>query len=69
MPTLVRVGPYRFYIVQADCAERMHVHADGEAGTAKLWLEPEVALASSAGYTPRQLRPGSRRSSAQVLDS
>ena len=56
VPTLVRSGPYRFFIVLYDCAERMHVHASGGSrGAAKLWLEPEVEVAAAKGYTRRQL--------------
>jgi len=56
MPTLLRVGPYRFYIVMFDCHERMHVHVGGGGpGAAKIWLLPEVSVAASRGYTARDL--------------
>ncbi len=52
MPTLLRVGPYQFYIVMFDCRERMHVHVRGGGrGRAKLWIEPEVGLGPLIRYT------------------
>jgi hypothetical protein len=55
MPTLLRVGPYQFFIVMFDCGERMHVHVQGGGGEAKFWLVPEVSLAAHRGYTARDL--------------
>jgi hypothetical protein len=55
MPTLLRVGPYRFSIVMADCIERAHVHVSGGNGACKLWLSP-ISIARSAGYGPREQR-------------
>ncbi len=56
MPTLLRVGPYQFFIVMFDCGERMHVHVQGGGrGAAKFWLVPEVSLAAHRGYTARDL--------------
>jgi hypothetical protein len=56
MPTLLRVGPYQFYIVMFDCRERMHVHVKGGGpGEAKFWLEPNINLAAHRGYTARDL--------------
>ena len=55
MPTLLKVGPYRFFIVMMDCEERRHVHVKGGgSGEAKFWLEPDVELAANQGYTPRE---------------
>ena len=56
MPTLLRVGPYQFFMVMFDCRERMHVHVNGGGrGGAKLWLVPEVSVAAHRGYTAREL--------------
>ena len=56
MPTLLRVGPYQFYIVMFDCRERKHVHVSrGGRGRAKLWLEPEVGVGATSGYTARDV--------------
>ncbi|MEI8334577.1 MAG: DUF4160 domain-containing protein, partial [Chloroflexota bacterium] len=52
VPTLLVVGPYRFFIFMGDCAERPHVHVEGGGGgEAKVWLEPSVRLAATRGYT------------------
>jgi hypothetical protein len=56
MPTLLRVGPYRFFMVMFDCLERPHIHArGGSIGEAKLWLVPSVSVATTWGYTAREL--------------
>jgi hypothetical protein len=54
MPTLLRAGPYRFYIFMLDCAELAHVHVEGNDGEAKFWLRP-VSLAVAVGYSPREI--------------
>ena len=52
MPTLLRVGPYRFFMVMFDCVERPHIHVrGGSIGEAKFWLVPLVSLANTWGYT------------------
>ena len=56
VPTLLRIGPYRFFMVMFDCVERPHIHVrGGSAGEAKLWLVPSVSLATTRGYTAREL--------------
>ena len=52
MPTLLRVGPYRFFMVMFDCLERPHIHVRGGSnGEAKFWLVPSVSFANASGYT------------------
>lgn len=56
MPTLLRVGPYRFFMVMFDCLERPHVHVrGGSLGEAKIWIAPSIGVASAWGYTPHEL--------------
>lgn len=56
MPTLLRVGPYRFFMIMFDCIERPHIHVrGGSVGEVKLWLVPSVSVATAWGYTPREL--------------
>lgn len=56
MPTLLEVGPYKFFIVMKDCEERRHVHVKGGGnGEAKFWLEANVELAANQGYTAREI--------------
>ena len=40
MPTILRVGAYRFFFYASDRAEPVHVHVEGADGTAKFWLDP-----------------------------
>lgn len=57
MPTLVQIGPYRFFFYNNEGDEAPHVHAQREAKVAKFWLEP-VALAADGGFPahePREL--------------
>src|SRR6266446_2696968 len=55
MPTVLRIGPYRFYFVSHDMDEPPHVHVDRDDESAKFWLAP-VALASNLGFTTVELR-------------
>src|SRR5215208_3663456 len=55
MPTVLRVGPYRFYFYSHEPNEPPHVHVDRDEDTAKFWLNP-VSLADSLGFTGRELR-------------
>lgn len=55
MPTILRIGPYRFFIWSRDCEEPRHIHVEREASQAKFWLDP-VRLERSGGFTARELR-------------
>ena len=55
MPTVLRSGPYRFYFHSHETIEPVHIHIDRDDQTAKFWISP-VALASSIGFNPRELR-------------
>ena len=55
MPTVRRVGPYRFFFFSNEGLEPPHIHVQRDSGLAKLWLAP-VALASSTGFSARELR-------------
>ena len=54
-PTVMRVGPYRFFFNSRE-EMRRHVHVATAGGTAKFWLEPVVALESYHDLSPRDLR-------------
>lgn len=56
MPTVLRIGPYRFYFDSYDCGEPRHMHADRENRSAKFWLDPDIALAENYGYSRKELR-------------
>jgi len=50
MPTVLRVGPYRFFFYAGDRDEPPHVHVEREAKVAKFWLDP-VRLHRSGGFS------------------
>ncbi len=49
MPTVLRVGPYRFFFFAGDRLEPPHVHIERESDRAKVWLDP-VRLQDSGGF-------------------
>lgn len=49
MPTLLRVGPYRFFCYAGDRDEPPHVHVERDNGLAKFWLNP-IRLQSNKGF-------------------
>ena len=55
MPTVLRIGPYRFYFYSHEPNEPPHVHIDRDNSTAKFWLEP-ISLASGIGLSAKELR-------------
>ena len=54
MPTILRVGPYRFFFYSNENNEPVHIHVQRERALAKFWLDP-VALASSTGFAAQEL--------------
>ena len=55
VPTIYRDGPYRFFFFSNEGLEPAHVHIQRDRSLAKFWLQP-VALASSVGFSSRELR-------------
>jgi hypothetical protein len=49
MPTVLRVGPYRFFFYAGDKDEPQHIHVERDDKISKFWLEP-VRLQSSGGF-------------------
>lgn len=54
MPTVLRVGPYRFFFYANENNEPRHIHVQRDKMLAKFWLQP-VALASSVGFPAQEL--------------
>ena len=54
MPTIMRVGPYRFFFYASDREEPVHVHVERDAELAKFWLIP-VRLQHSVGFGRSEL--------------
>ena len=59
MPTVLRIGPYRFFFYSNENNEPAHIHVQRERALAKFWLAP-VALASSTGFPAQELTKLSR---------
>jgi len=55
MPTLDRIGPYRFFFFSNEGLELPHVHVQRDHALAKFWLRP-VALVSTSGFPGHELR-------------
>ena len=55
MPTILRIGPYRFFFYSNERGEPSHIHVQRERFLAKFWLSP-VALAGSKGFASHELR-------------
>lgn len=54
MPTVMRIGPYRFFFYASDREEPKHVHVERDAALAKFWLAP-VRLQHSLGFGRSEL--------------
>ena len=54
-PTLLKIGPYRFYFYSGDGAEPPHIHIERDDKVAKFWLYP-VRMQKSGGFRPAELR-------------
>jgi hypothetical protein len=54
MPTILRVGPYRFYFFSNERQEPPHIHVKSGGSQAKFWLNP-VELAANYGYRAHEL--------------
>jgi hypothetical protein len=54
MPTVLRVGPYRFFFYAGDRNEPQHIHVERDDKIAKFWLDP-VRLYSSGGFNRSEI--------------
>jgi hypothetical protein len=54
MPTVGRIGPYRFFFFSNERLEPAHIHVQRDQALAKFWLSP-VALSSFIGFSGREL--------------
>lgn len=54
MPTVLRIGPYRFFFYSSDWNEPMHIHIEQEHKIAKIWLDP-VRLQDNGGFNRSEL--------------
>ena len=54
MPTVLRIGPYRFFFYSLENQEPPHIHVEAAENVAKYWLAP-VRLASNHGFRSHEL--------------
>lgn len=54
MPTVLRVGRFRFYFFSNESQEPPHIHIQAAGDQAKFWLEP-IRLAVNFGFAARDL--------------
>lgn len=54
MPTVLRVGGYRFFFFSNEAGEPSHIHIQEGKKLAKFWLDP-VVIASSSNFKAFEL--------------
>lgn len=54
MPTVLRIGPYRFFFFSNEEGEPPHIHIQRDNSLAKFWLNP-ISLASSTRFTAKDI--------------
>jgi Domain of unknown function (DUF4160) len=54
VPTVLRIGPYRFFFYSNENGEPAHIHVQRDRAVAKFWLNP-VTYASSTGFSANEL--------------
>jgi hypothetical protein len=54
MPTVLRIGPFRFYFYSHEPNEPPHIHIDRGMATIKVWLDP-VEVAKSRGFRAHEI--------------
>ena len=54
MPTVMRIGPYRFFFYSSDWQEPRHIHVERDDSNAKFWLDT-VRLERSIGFGGAEL--------------
>jgi hypothetical protein len=55
MPTLLTVGPYRFFCYAGDRDEPPHVHVERDQDEAKFWLEDPIRIQSNRGFSRTEI--------------
>ena len=55
MPTVLRIGPYRFHFYSDEGNEPPHVHIATPDGECKFWMEP-IKLAANKNIAPHEVR-------------
>lgn len=55
MPTVIRIGPYRFHFYSDERNEPEHIHIETPEGECKFWFNP-IRLGRNKGVPPQSLR-------------
>jgi hypothetical protein len=55
MPTILRIGSFRFHFYSDEGNEPPHIHVATSDGECKFWLNP-IRLAGNKGVSPFQVR-------------
>ncbi len=55
MPTVLKIGSYRFHFYSDEGKEPQHIHIETTEGECKFWLDP-IRLARNKGVSPRIVR-------------
>jgi len=55
MPTILRIGSYRFHFYSDEGNEPLHIHVETPDGECKFWLDP-IRLARNKGINPITVR-------------
>ncbi|MGI2030461.1 DUF4160 domain-containing protein [Endozoicomonas acroporae] len=55
MPTILKIGPYRFFFYSNENGEPAHIHIQRDKALAKFWLKP-VMLSSSTRFSAKEIR-------------
>ncbi|MBC2651707.1 DUF4160 domain-containing protein [Novosphingobium aerophilum] len=54
MPTVLRIGAFRFYFFSHEPNEPPHIHVDRGSASLKAWLDP-VAVARNVGFRAHEI--------------
>ncbi len=54
MPTILTLGPYRFFFGSLDYPEPPHIHVKRERMVAKFWLDP-IVLEKTGGFSRTEI--------------
>lgn len=54
MPTILKIGSYRFFFYSSDRDEPYHVHVESGNFTAKIWINP-IRLQYSRGFPRNEI--------------
>ena len=55
MPTVLKVGPFRFFFYSDEGSEPPHIHVQRDDKIAKIWLSP-VRVQNDGGLKPSEIR-------------